>query len=380
MKVLIVVNVDWYFWSHRLPLARALRAAGYDVVVVTGEERGFRPKIEGEGFRFVPLQLRRGSTNPFAELATFLDLVRTYRRERPAIIHHVTIKPILYGSIAARFAGRPAIINAVAGLGYTFLPAVRRSLLGKVTTALYRWACAGPRTLVLCQNPEDQAVLVDLGIVPRERTAVIRGSGVDVTRFVVSEPPADVPIVLLSARMLWDKGVREFVEAVRLLRARGVAHRAVIAGILDTENPNGVPEDVLRRWHDEAVIEWWGQRDDMPEVLNKASIVTLPTYYPEGVPKSLIEAAACGRPIVATDVPGCREIARQGVNAELVPPRDAAQLADAIAKLLSDAELRRAYGRAGREIAVADFSEQRVLSDTLALYRRWIPHGEAANA
>jgi glycosyltransferase involved in cell wall biosynthesis len=380
VKVLIVVNVDWYFWSHRLPLARALRQAGYDVVVVTGEEGGFRARIEAEGFRFVPIRLRRGSTRPFSEIRTFLDLLRIYRQERPAVVHHVTIKPIVYGSIAARFAGRPAIINAVAGLGYTFLPSVRRSLLGKLTLRLYRAACSGARTLVLCQNPEDQRALIDLGIVPSERTALIRGSGVDVTKFAATRPPENVPIVLLSGRMLWDKGVREFVDAARILRERGVAHRAVIAGILDSENPNGVPGDELQRWHDEGAIEWWGQRSDMPFVLSQASIVTLPSYYPEGVPKSLIEAAACGRAIVATDVPGCREIARHGVNADLVPPRDPLRLADAIAALLADGARRAAYGEAGHRIASEEFSEERVLSETLALYRRWAPQHEAASA
>ena len=369
MKVLIVVNVDWYFWSHRLPLARALREAGYEVVVVAGEERGFRPRIEAEGFRFVPLTLRRGSTNPLHELRTCIDLLRTYRRERPDAVHHVSIKPVLYGSLAARLAGRPAVINAVTGLGYTFLPEVRRSLLGRVTALLYRMACADPRTVVLCQNPDDRAALVALGV-REERTELIRGSGVDTDQFAVTPEPAGRPVVLLSGRMLWDKGVGEFVEAVRMLRARRIDHRAVLVGIPDEQNPNAVPERELRRWHDEGLIEWWGLRDDMPGVFATASIVTLPSYYPEGVPKVLVEAASCARAIVATDVPGCREIARQGINAELVPPRNASRLADAIALLLADRSKRAAYGEHGRRIAVEEFSERLVLRQTLAVYRR----------
>ena len=378
MKVLIAVNVDWYFWSHRLPLARALRAAGYEVVVVAAEERGFRPRIEQEGFRFVPLRLRRGSTNVFTEVVTLIDFVRMYRRERPDLVHHVSIKPILYGSLAARLAGRPAIINAVTGLGYTFLPEVRRSLLGRMTTALYRLACAGDRTLVLCQNPEDRAALIDGGIVPPARAALVRGSGVDVDEFTPSPEPGGSPIVLMAGRMLKDKGIGEFVDAARLLRARGVDHRAVVVGIPDEENPNSISVEDLRRWADEKVIEWWGLRADMPAVMAQAAVVVLPSYYPEGVPKVLIEAAASGRAIVATDVPGCREIARAAVNADLVPPRDPARLAGAIAGLLADPARRAAYGRAGRQIAVDDFAERRILAETLALYRRLLASAEPA--
>ncbi|HXG54536.1 MAG TPA: glycosyltransferase family 4 protein [Vicinamibacterales bacterium] len=368
--VLIAVNVDWYFWSHRIPLARALRAAGYDVTVVAGEERGFRPRIEAAGFRFVPLRLRRGSTNPLRELGTLVDLVRIYRRERPDVVHHVSIKPILYGSIAARFAGGPAIINAVTGLGHAFLPEVRRSLLGRLTARLYRLACAGPRTLVLCQNPEDRAALIALGAVPPDRTVLIRGSGVDMAAFSPSPEPSGVPVLLLCGRMLWDKGVGEFVDAARILKEAGVAHRAVVVGIPDEENPNSVPVASLEAWQRAGVIEWWGLREDMPTVFARSTIVVLPSYYPEGVPKVLIEAAAAGRPIVTTDLPGCREIGRPGINADLVRPRDSIHLAAALQALLADPTRRAAYGAAGRRIAESEFSDTQVIAETLAVYTR----------
>lgn len=369
-RVLIVVNVDWYFWSHRLPLARGLRAAGYEVVVVAGEERGFRPRIEAAGFRFLPLNIRRGSTNPLRELRTLFDLVRIYRRERPDAVHHVSIKPILYGSIAAALAGRPAIVNAVTGLGHAFLPDVRRSLLGRITRTLYRLACSGARTIVLCQNPEDRAALIALGAVSPDRTALIRGSGVDMTHFVPTALPRDPPVLLFCGRMLWDKGAREFVEAVRILAREGVSHRAVVVGIPDEENPNSVPVATLEQWDREGVIEWWRLREDMPRVFAESTIVVLPTYYPEGVPKVLIEAAAAGRAIVTTDAPGCREIARRGVNADYVRPKDAAHLAATLKALLSDPDRLTAYGAAGRRIAVDEFSEEQVIGDTLALYER----------
>ena len=373
-----MVNVDWYFWSHRLPLARALRASGYDVVIVAAEERGFRPRIEAEGFRFIPIRLRRGSTQPWRELWTLIDLVRIYRAERPDAVHHVSIKPVLYGSLAARLAGRPAIVNAVPGLGHTFLPGVRRSLLGRITTALYRLACSGDRTIVLLQNPEDRAALLAIGAASPDRTVVIRGSGVDPERFVPSAEPPGTPIVLLCGRMLWEKGVREFVEAARILRRRSVAHRAVVVGIPDEENPNAVPARQLEAWQAQGLIEWWGLREDMPSVYAQSSIVALPTYYPEGVPKVLIEAAASARPIVTTDLPGCREIARAGINADHVPPRDPEALATALEALLMDPERRRAYGRAGREIAVTEFSEAKVVRETLDIYQRLLGEPQPA--
>lgn len=379
-RVLIVVNVDWYFWSHRLPLARALRDCGYDVVVVAGEERGYRARIEAAGFRFVPLRLRRGSTNPFRELLTVVDLLRIYRRERPDAVHHVSIKPVLYGSLAARVSGGPAIVNAITGLGHTFLPAVRTSLLGRVTRALYRFACSGPRTIVLCQNPDDREALIALGAVDRPRAVLIRGSGVDVSAFAPSPEPGGTPVLLLSGRMLWEKGVGEFVEAARRLRRDGVPHRAVLVGVPDEQNPGSVPEARLRAWHDEGVIEWWGLRDDMPAVFAQAAIVVLPTYYPEGVPKVLIEAAAAGRPIVATGGAGCREIARAGVNADHVQPRDPEDLARVLESLLGDPARRARYGQAGRALAEAEFSEAQVLRETLALYADLFPAWHRAHA
>lgn len=369
-RVLIVVNVDWYFWSHRLALARRLRAEGYDVVVVAAEERGFRQRIEQDGFRFLPLRLQRASTNPFRELWTCVQLWRIYRAERPDLVHHVSIKPVLYGSIAARLAGRPAVVNAVTGLGYTFLPGVRRSPLGRITGALYRIACSGDRTIMLFQNPDDLEALVSAGLVPPARCALVRGSGVDVARFHVTPLPVGTPVVLLAGRMMWDKGVGTFVEAARALRRDGVDLRAVLVGIPDEQNPNAVPLETLRAWHAEGAVEWWGLRDDMPAVLASATIVVLPSTYPEGVPKILIEAAASGRAIVATDAPGCREIARHGVNATLVAPGDAAALAGAIKGLLADPGALETYGAAGRALAVAEFSEETVLTETLAVYHR----------
>jgi glycosyltransferase involved in cell wall biosynthesis len=372
LKVLVVVNVDWFFWSHRLPIARALRDAGHDVVVAAGSEGGdWGARIEAAGFRFVPLRLRRGARGPIGELAALCELLTLYERERPDVVHQVTIKPVLYGSIAARLVGIRRIVNAISGLGYV---SASRSFADRVRRALallaYRAAVSSRSVWTIFQNHEDLDLFAARRIVGRDRAVLIRGSGVDTRRFTAAPEPSGVPVVLFASRLLWDKGVGELIAAAQTLRAEGRAFRLVLAGRVDRENPRGISEEQLRAWAEARLCEWRGLVDDMPALLREASVVVLPSYR-EGVPKVLLEAAACARPIVATDVPGCREIARPGENGILVPPRDATALARAIAALLDDAAMRARFGRRGRAIAVEEFAEPLVVEATLALYDRF---------
>jgi glycosyltransferase involved in cell wall biosynthesis len=230
---------------------------------------------------------------------------------------------------------------------------------------------------VVFQNPQDQAWFVDRGAIALDQTVLIRGAGVDVQRFQPGPAPKGEPIVLLAARLLWEKGIGEFVDAARELKARGVACRFVLVGAPDNENPNPIPEPVLRQWAAEGLIEWWGLQDDMPKVLQESSVVALPTTYPEGVPKILLEAASCAKAIVATDVPGCREIVIDGETGLLVPPRNAKALADAVARLLADARLRSDLGCRARALVVDEFSEEKTIAATLAVYRDLLGRVEA---
>jgi glycosyltransferase involved in cell wall biosynthesis len=367
---LIVVNVDWYFWSHRLPVARALREAGFEVVVAAAPERGFGDRIEGAGFRFVPLRMSRRSSSPAAEIAAFFELLRLYRKLRPDVVHHVAIKPVLYGSIAAQLSGLPAVINAIPGLGHVFVArGARARVLRFLVRIMYRVALAGRATRVIFQNPEDQASFVAGGLVSVHRSVLIRGSGVDVDQFVAAPPPEGVPLIVLASRLLWDKGVGVLVEAARELRRRGLVFRVALVGAPDHFNPNSISEEQLQCWQTEGVVEWWGIRADMADVLREASIVVLPSGYGEGVPKILLEAAASARPIVATDIPGCREIVRHGQNGLLVPPGSPEELAGALALLISDPECRERFGACGRALAVREFAEAVVVGQTLELYR-----------
>lgn len=371
-RILFVVNVDWFFLSHRMPLARAARALGAHVTIA-GEDTGAARQIRDEGFAFEPLPLSRSGTQLPAQARALLSLVRLYRRLRPDLVHQVTIKPVLYGSIAARIARVPAVVNAISGLGHLFHPSRHHDPLARLARLLYRLALRGPATRTIFQNPEDRDAFVASGMVAGRQAVLIRGSGVDVRQFVVAPEPPGERIVVLPARMLREKGVGVLAEAARLLRPAFPSARFVLVGGLDPGNPTAVGEDEIRRWVDEGIVEWWGSRSDMPAVFRSASIVALPTHYKEGLPKALLEAAACGRPLVATNIPGCREIVRPGVNGILVPPQDPPALAEALRRLLSDSDERARFGAASRRIAESEFAEEIVVAQTVALYQSLLP-------
>lgn len=368
-KLLFLVTEDWYFVSHRLALAIAAKEAGYAVSVAT-RVRKHGDVIRAAGLRLIPFENSRTSVNPLGECWLLLRLIALWLREQPDVAHHVAMKPVLYGSIAARIARTPRVINALAGMGWLFSsgtgsarwlkPLVRRAL---------GWVLRSGTVLV--QNPDDAQLLVRMGI-PEGRIRRIAGSGVDLQRFSPQPEPDGVPVVLLCARLLWHKGVGEFVAAARLLKERGVEARFVLAGEPDQANPSAIPQEQLSSWVQEGIVEYLGWVDDMPQLLAGSSVVCLPSYYGEGLPKALIEAAAAGRPIVTTDMPGCRDAVRSGDNGVLVPPRDAAALAEQLARLLADPPLRRQMGARGRLRAQQEFGADSVIRQTLALYSE--PH------
>ncbi len=371
-RLLIVVNNAAFFTSHRLPLGLAAIAAGFEVHVACPPSPAL-DALNAQGFHAHPVPLSRGRNTLASEGQTLRALIRLYRGLRPDIVHHVTVKPVLYGSLAARIAGVPAVVNAMSGLGYLYttsgsVAALRRTIV----ETLYRVAFRHPKLRVIFQNPDDRDIFIGRRLVRSADARLVRGSGVNPNEFIpVPEPEADKPIIVLPARLLWDKGVGEFVEAARLLRSRGVEANAVLVGEVDVGNPSSVPLDQLERWVSEGAVEWWGFRSDMPDVYARTNIVCLPSYR-EGVPRSLLEAASCGRPIVTTDVPGCREVVADGVNGLLVPPRDAVALADALQSLIEAPELRARMGRAGRQRVEQEFTLDFLVGQQLAIYRELI--------
>lgn len=372
-KLLFLVAEDWYFWSHRLPIAQEAKRRGYEVFVATRVNR-YGELIRAEGFRLLPLKMERRSRNLWKELSAIREIVGIYRRERPDIVHHVAMKPVLYGSIAAWIVGIRCVVNAMAGLGYVFIS-------DQIKARLMRpFICLGFRLLMnhrysrlILQNGDDRNLLLRYRLVKRELVRLIRGSGVDTSVFRPAYEKDGIPVIMLASRMLWDKGVGEFVGAARLLKERGALARFVLAGDGDPGNPNSIPNLVLQEWDREGTVEWWGKRDDMAEVFAGVSIFSLPSAYGEGVPKVLLEAAACGIPIVTTDAPGCREVVRHGENGLLVPIKSTVELADALQYLIENLEIRRRMGARGREIAVNEFSVEMVVAETLAVYEEfWI--------
>lgn len=367
-RVLFLVASDRYFHSHRLELAKRVRAAGYDVVIAT-PKGPYVPEIEAAGLRHVAIPMVRQGRNPLDDLKTLRGLVELFLRERPDLVHNVAIKPILYGSVAAKIARVPAVVNAMPGMGYVFL---NKQLLSRVlrkgVLAGFRVAFYGKNTRLILQNPDDIETWISHGVVKRHQIALIRGAGVDVSKFTPTPEPNGPPLVVLPARLLFDKGVGEFVEAARMVKARGISARFALVGEGDPGNPASVPPDVAKKWEREGTIELFGWREDMPQVIAESAVVCLPSYG-EGLPKALLEAAACGRTIVTTNVPGCREVVQEGRNGLMVPPRNARALGDALAKVLSDAELRRKMGRESRVMAETEFSVDHIAAQTLDVYR-----------
>jgi glycosyltransferase involved in cell wall biosynthesis len=373
-KVLIVVNADYFFVSHRLAIGKALREAGYEVVVAAGETSE-RKNIEDAGLRFVALPITRGGQNPLQEAKVLRAIIDLYRREKPDVVHHVSIKPVLYGTLAARILGVPAIVNAISGLGFVFIERTtdgpKEKAIRLAARAAYRTLLRAPRTRVIFQNPDDRGAFIDAGFVDPKDTVLIRGSGVDTKRFKPSPLPEGETIVMMPTRLLWDKGIGEYVEAARSLKGKA---RFVVVGWIDPDNPAVVPKDTVDGWVDEGAIEWWGprHRDEMPATLAQAHLIVLPSYR-EGLPLTLAEAAATGRASVTTDVPGCREIVRHGENGWLVPVRDARALAQAIEHAITDREELRRRSERGRVMAEEEFAQTLVVKRTLDVYRQLVP-------
>ena len=367
-RLLFVVNVDWFFLSHRLPIALKAVEQGYDVHIAT--RLTDKPcELQRHGLVVHPLALDRSNTGLLSAWRTMLELWRVFKAVRPDVVHLVTIKPVLLGGLVARLAGVRAVVAAVSGLGFVFLASGARAAARRwLVVKLYRVALGHPNLKVIFQNPDDLVSLSKLAKLPHGSTEMIRGSGVDLAQYGHTPIQPGVPVVLLAARMLADKGVREFVEAARLLKQQGIAGRFCLVGDVDPANPASLTVAELAQWAHEGVIELWGQRSDMLEVLSAAHLVVLPSYR-EGLPKVLLEAAACGRAVVTTDVPGCRDAIDPGVTGLLVPVRDSKALANAIQELLGDPARCSAMGIAGRVLAERAFDVRQVVDAHLRIYQ-----------
>lgn len=372
---LFIVNSPDFFMSHRLPLALAAREAGFKVHVATGPGAASR-KIEDQGLSHHVIPLSRSGHNPFAELRSLWAIFRLLRTIKPDLIHLVTIKPVLYGGLMARLAKTPAVVVAISGLGSVFVSHKRLSRwLRKAIKGIYRLALRHPNIRVIFQNPDDRSVLIDAGAIHEDQTELIKGSGVSLSEYPVHPEPADIPVIIFAARLLKDKGVVEFVEAARILRARNIPARFWLVGSPDPDNPTSVTAEQITEWRLQGIVELMGFRTDVAELFAKSNVVVLPSYYGEGLPKVLIEAAACGRAVVTTDHPGCRDAIEAGKTGLLVPVRDTTTLANAIQSLIEDPVSRKKMGAGGRTLAERDFAIEKVIETHLRIYRELLTDG-----
>ena len=374
-KIILFANTAWYLYNFRLALAKALRESGYEVLLISPPDE-YVELILREGFRWQELPMNRASLNPAREFKLLWQLTKIYKKEQPALVHHFTIKSVIIGSIAAKWAGVPAQVNAIAGLGYVFISgALKARVLRPVVKFLLKWILQDARGLVILQNFDDKKKIQAFSGLSEDKIRVVHGSGVNTARFhpAPNRTSCKKEIkVLLAARLLWDKGIEEFAKAAGSLKPGNERVRFLIAGEPDPGNPRSISEAVLSDWSTNYGVEILGKVWDMPALLREVDVFVLPTYR-EGLSKSLIEAGACGLPLVTTDVPGCREVIEDGVNGFLVPPRDVRALEKAICKLCEDVALRNEMGARSRQRVVAEFDERIIIDQTIKVYRELMP-------
>lgn len=379
MRILFVVNSGAFLFSHRLSLLQSVLEAGYEVHVAMPQHLLSMQRLEAFGVQVHIIPLQRRGMLPWEECKTVYALYKLYKHLQPDIVQHITIKPIIYGGLVARWLQLHAVVQTVTGLGHVFIAkGVTARLLRTVIAYLYRWACIHPNVRVVVQNQDDQQLLQRYCGVRAEQCVLVPGVGVCVQQFqhtplpnVTTKQPMTV---LCGGRLLWTKGVGEFIQAAKLLKERGYRLRMVWVGALDPGNPASVSEEQLAQWQQQSDVEFWGWCDDIGTVLEQVHIACLPSYR-EGLPKFLLEAAACGRPAVSTDVPGCRAIVQHEKTGLLVPAQDATALADGLQRLAADPALCQAWGDAGRAMVKARYTEAHINAQMLEIYRELGAHG-----
>lgn len=367
IKLFIVVNVDWFFLSHRKDIAIAAKKQGYDVTIVT-KDTGKRTDIERLGFRFIDLPMNRSGQNIKEELHTCWFLYRLYKEEKPDVVHHVGLKTILWGALAAKLAGVKGVVNAVSGLGI-FFSEENKSMVARLLPKVLRFSHHRPNLAVIFQNDEDKDLFLRNGIIKEKQAFYIKGSGVDLNEYCyTSEPETGNIRVLLTARMIEEKGIFVLTDAAELLREQYQNKvEFLLCGGLD-DNPKAIKKEELEAKCDGKYIQWLGYRTDVLDLLKDCHIVAFPSYYKEGLPKSLIEATAIGRPIVTTDSIGCRETVVDGYNGFLIPIKNSKALADKLQVLFDNKGLRIKMGRNSRMLAERDFSIENVIEKHLKIY------------
>ena len=368
-KLFFIVSEDKSFWSHRLSLALSAIDAGYDVTLVSNFNK-LESKIKNRGVNVININFVRSSKHPFTDLKNIFKLIFILRKEKPDIIHNVALKTILIASIAGLFSKKMVIINAFTGLGYVFSSdQLHAKLIRFFIKPIFKLLFRRSNYWTIFQNPDDMNLFERLGIINQNRSILIRGSGVETDKFIQSDDLNKIPVVMLASRMLWDKGVGEFVEVAKRAYKNKINAEFMLVGGINNDNPMSIPLSTLKQWVSNGDVQWEGHSDNMPDMLASASIVCLPSYR-EGLPKVLLEAAAIGRPLIASDGPGCREIVRDKYNGLLVMMSDADSLYEAVLMLVNNRKMRETMGRNSRTLVETELSTTIINTQTIELYRR----------
>lgn len=367
-KLLFLVTEDWFFYSHFFERACAAKDANYEVIVVTRDSECAK-QIRDAGLTVIPVNFKRKGINPLKELRVLFRLIEIYFKVKPDITHHVAAKPILYGTIAALLVTKAKIINAPVGMGYIFSTENKiNRLVRPLLMGSYYFLLNPGKNKVIFENKDDMNTFVASGAVKQDNAVLIRGAGVDITKFQFrNTEPEGLPIIALISRMLWDKGVAEFVSAAEIINQENTQARFILVGAPDIDNPSAIPREMLESWNGNNGVEWWGWRGDIAKVLSATHIACLPSYR-EGLPKSLLEAAAIGLPIVTTDTTGCREVVKNGDNGFLVPVRNTHLLVSSLKMLINDKSLRLKMGKSSRLMMEDNFTSAIVKKQTLDIY------------
>ncbi|MBL4601815.1 MAG: glycosyltransferase family 4 protein [Emcibacteraceae bacterium] len=367
-KLIFFVFPIKFFLSHRLPIAQKAIEEGYDVHLVSTSGDG-ESVLSENGIIFHEVKVTRSKANPFQEVSTIFQVYKIYKKIKPDIVHHITIKPVLYGTLAARLARVKSIVNAFSGLGYVFTAkGFKAGIIRNIIKIAYRIILRNKKLTSIVQNHDDMRFLQSISAIKADQAVLIKGSGVDLSEFSVKQEPDNIPVVIIPARLLKDKGVVEFVKAAEILKNKNIKVRMALVGDIDVGNPSSVTKKEILNWVELGWVEHWEFSTNMSETIQKANVICLPSYR-EGMPKALIEATASARAIITTDVPGCREmIDLQNINGILIPPKDSLALATAIEELINDPKKRHQMALNGRKMAEREFSIDQVVDKTLEIY------------
>ena len=368
-KIVFFITEDWYFVSHRLPIAIESIKKGFDVYLVTKKTGSKSKIIEAHGIKVININISRGEISPISDAKVLIKLILILKKIRPEILHAVAMKPILYGNIASVILRIPHCISSFAGLGYVFISkSIKAKFVGYVLKRFFRLFLNRNSSSIIFQNKDDFKFMIDGGVIKEDRAIIIRGSGVDGRIFRFTKENNETKNIVLASRLLWDKGIKEFVNASKIIKQNKIKNlRFILVGEIDNQNPAAIKEKELLSWEEKKIIEWWGYRNDINNIYKDCNIVCLPSYR-EGLPKALIEAAACGRAIITTDVPGCREIVQDGYNGLLVPKKNAQLLAESILELIKNDSLRNTMGKNGVKLFKENFTIELIVSKHIDLY------------